>query len=348
MDSLTAREHEVLKTIMEDYITTAQPVGSRAVSKRSDLQLSPASMRNVMADLTDKGFLEQPHTSAGRIPTAQAFRFYLDSDLAPKPVAQAARKRIRTTIASAGLDTPQMLTEASKLMAGLTHQISMVISPGFQDAKWKEIDFVMVKPGLVLAVLVLEGGEVYNKLLSVEDDCNADQLRHFANFLNETYHGKTLSEARARIRVELADTKLQLSKMCHSALLLAKEACDQPERRDIFVDGAANLLRHAEFADVERMRELLGLLEERSRLLDILDKILTQDEAGVKITLGQEEQNLGNSLSNLSVITTTYGDKSTTQGSMAVIGPLRMDYATILPMVDYISQTLTTLLKARY
>lgn len=348
METLTSREHDVLKLILEDYITTAQPVGSRAVSKRSELGLSPASMRTVMADLTDKGYLEQPHTSAGRIPTARAFRFYLDSDLAPRPVTASARKRIRTTMASAGLDTPHMLTEASKLMAGLTHQISMVISPGFSDAKWKEIDFVQVKPGLALAVLVLEGGEVTNKLLEVEDDCTGDVLRTFANFLNETYQGKPLSEVRARIRVELADARFQLSTMCYSALLLAKEACDQPERRDIFMDGAANLLRHAEFADVARMRELLQLLEERGRLLTLLDKMLAQDAMGVQITLGQEEQHLGEGLGQLSVITAIYGDKSTTQGSMAVIGPLRMDYASILPTVDYISQTLTSLLKSRY
>lgn len=350
MHALTPREHEVLKIIMEDYISTAQPVGSRAVSKRSGLKLSPASMRNVMADLTDKGFLEQPHTSAGRVPTSQAFRFYLDSGLPPRPVDDDARQQIQSAILASGLDLHRMLHQASRLMAGLSQQVSMVITPGLQDTRWKEIDFVRVKAGLVLAVLVLDGGEVCNKLLPAEDDLGADELRRFANFLNDTYRGKTLSEARSLIRKELADARRQLSKLCHSALLLAKETTDQPAGRDVFVDGAANIPRHAEFADIERLRELLSLLEERSRLLDILDKILVTDAhaPGLRITLGQEEQDLGEGLKSLSVISTTYGDHATPRGSLAIIGPMRMDYASIVPMVDTIAQTLTSLLKARF
>ncbi|GAB7082136.1 heat-inducible transcriptional repressor HrcA [Megalodesulfovibrio paquesii] len=350
MHALTPREHEVLKTIMEDYIATAQPVGSRAVSKRSGLALSPASMRNVMADLTDKGFLEQPHTSAGRVPTAQAFRFYLDTGLPPRPIDEDARTQIQTAILSSGLDLHRMLTQASRLMAGLTHQVSMVISPGLQDARWKEIDFVRIKAGLVLAVLVLEGGEVCNKILPVEDDVCADELRRFANFLNDSYRGKTLREARGLIRKELADARKQLSRLCHSALLLARETCDRPPGRDIIVDGAANIPRHVEFTDIERLRDLLSLLEERSRLLDILDKILAadQDSPGLRVTLGQEDQYLGEGLKSLSVISTGYGDSATPRGTLAIIGPMRMDYASIVPMVDTIAQTLTSMLKARF
>lgn len=344
MHELLPREIEVLKTIIEDYIVHAQPVGSRTVAKQSDLRLSPASMRNVMADLTEKGFLEQPHTSAGRVPTVSAFRSYLDTLLETTPVSDDDARRIAGHLAKAGLELSDVLGEASKLVSSFSRQVGMIVSPNRDDVRWKEIGFSLLKPGQVLAFLILEGGILQNRLLAVGKDISADDLVTFSNYLNANYTGKTLFEARAEIHLELERTRKQIKDLYSNALRLARNTFENIERRELYVEGALNIMEHAQASDMDKMRDLLQLLEERSRLLDVLDRTIAEE--GIKVFLGREAE--VEELSDCSVITAPYGDEKQHLGVVSVIGPLRMNYAQVVPLVDYMAKALTHLLKHRF
>ncbi len=345
MEELAGREIDVLKTIIEEYIATGAPVGSRLVAKKSTLKLSPASMRNVMADLTEKGYLAQPHTSAGRIPTPEAFRFYLGSQLMPHPLPPELKDRIGQTLSSAGFDLKDILTEASRLASTMTNQVCMIVAPSQDEARWKEIDFVLIKPGLVLAVLVLEGGIVQNKLIPVGETYTQDDLVKFSNYLNEHFRGRSLSRARRLIHRELQGAKRQIEALSRRALRLARSTFDEPSSRDIIVDGATNIFAHAEFAEVEKMREIFTLLEERSRLLELLDRTIAHE--GIKVTLCADVQL--NQLQECSLVSSSYGDfGEQPMGVVGVMGPVRMDYANVLPLVDCIAKTLTDMLKERF
>jgi heat-inducible transcriptional repressor len=342
--TLQPRQSDVLVTIVEDYIATAAPVGSRTVARKSGLRLSAASMRNTMADLTEMGYLAQPHTSAGRIPTTEAFRFYLNTTLRPARLPDDSKRSIDDHLSHAGLELTDILAQASRLLSHFSHQVSLVVAPSKEEARWREIDFALVKPGLVLAVLILDGGVVQNKLVGAPGDLTADDLRAFANYLNAHYAGLTLVQARTRILAECREAGERLQDLYRRALLLAQDTFEPDAGREVFVDGASNLLAHSEFGSVERMRELLRLLEERSRLLDLVDRAIA--ERGVKVVLGDEADI--EDLKECSIISSPYGSSGTAQGAVGVIGPLRMNYAALVPLVDHIARTLTERIRTRY
>ncbi len=346
MTNLLEREIEVLKIIIEDYIEHAQPVGSRTVSKQSALKLSAASMRNVMADLTDKGFLEQPHTSAGRVPTALAFRHYLDTNLETNPISEEERQRINDTLENAGLELHDILNQATRLVSSYSQQVGMVLAPNQEDVRWREIGFILVKsgrPSMIMTVLILDGGIVQNRLVELDEEISADELIKFSNYLNDNFQGMTLSEVRYRILLDLEDEKDRLKQLYRSALNLARSTFEKSEERRLFVDGTLHILEAAGQNQFTKMRDILLLIEERSRLLELLDQTIM--EQGVRIILGDESD--VESLDQCGVISSSYGPNSPL-GVVSVIGPIRMNYAKVIPVVDYISKKLTSLLKTRF
>ncbi|NJB69444.1 heat-inducible transcriptional repressor [Desulfobaculum xiamenense] len=340
---LSTRETTVLTTIVEDYISKAQPLGSRHVARRCGLGLSAASIRNTMADLTDKGFLEQPHTSAGRIPTPLAFRLYLDTVLTPPEITPQERAVIRTGLDNAGLELDDILRQCSRLLATLSQQVSMVLAPAHADVRWRSLDFVPVRKGLVMAVLVMEGDMVEHRLVSVENHVTRDDLTAFSNFLNHHYAGMTLTEARAHILVDLEYAQRRLDRLYHQALRLARDTFEPGAKRDFFFDGTAHVLTQPEFANAETMRQLLHMLEERSRLLDLLDG--TIDAGRTTITFARHDAPEG--ANPYGLISAPFGAADESKGALGIIGPLRMDYARILPVVDFTARMLTELLSNR-
>ncbi|WP_461210899.1 heat-inducible transcriptional repressor HrcA [Desulfocurvus sp. DL9XJH121] len=344
---LTNREHAVLATIVEHFIRDAKPVGSRTVARDSGLSLSPASMRTVMADLTDKGFLEQPHTSAGRAPTPRAFRWYLSAVLAPQDLDGEARRTIQDSLDLAGLDMPEMLRRASHALSSCVRQVGMALAPGGFDVRWRSIDFVSVRSDLVMAVLVLDGGVVQNRMLPVQEELSRDELVRFGNYLNHHFAGMTLSEARTRILRELDGAGRRMDRLYHRALTLANATFDAEDGRDLFVGGASRLLDQPEFTDAETVRELLDLFDERSRLLELLDRTIEAGE--MRITFSTEAEASGeDARREYSLISSPYGGQGGPRGVVGVIGPLRMDYARIVPAVDFTARVLTDLIRNRH
>lgn len=345
--TLAQRETDVLSTIIESYISTALPVGSRTVANASRLKLSAASMRNTMADLTDKGYLEQPHTSAGRIPTAKAFRLYVDSLLRMRPISREERSTILARLTLQGLEISKMLQQATAMVSSLSHEVALVLAPGGNDVRWRRVDFSLLADRLILAVLVLDGGMVHSRVVQLDEQVTTDDLVHFANYLNSHYTGLSFSEARSRILRELHRTEAHLEKLCARALGLARLAFsgETEEERQLFVEGTLTMLDKAEFTDAARMRELLALLDERTRLLKLLDN--TMRSADVSVSIAPDMPEAEDSFAGLSVISAPYGG-DVPLGVVSVIGPLRMDYGTVVPVVDCISKSLSTLLKDRF
>ncbi|MGE4538865.1 MAG: heat-inducible transcriptional repressor HrcA [Desulfovibrio sp.] len=344
--TLLDRERDVLTTIIEVYIATASPVGSRAVSKISPLGLSPASIRNIMADLTEAGYLDQPHTSAGRVPTAKAFRFYLDTVMRPSPLAARERRRITDDLATAGLEVGDLLRRASRVLAGLSLQVAMVIAPKQADARFKRIDFSLLNPGLVMVLLVLQGGLVRTRVIETAPEITADNLVSYANYLNDLFEDMTVTEVRARLVRELEEARRTVNALCREALTLASSAFDREREAasEVIVDGTPNILGQPGFTDAEHLRELMRVLEERTILLELLDK--TANELRTVITIGGELDRVA--LVDVGVITAPYGAGSHPLGAIGLIGPLRMDYAKLVPVVNFTADTLSRLLDRRF
>ncbi|MGM0423450.1 MAG: heat-inducible transcriptional repressor HrcA [Thermodesulfobacteriota bacterium] len=343
--SLNSREIDVINIIVQAYIQHAAPVGSRYVAKQSGLDLSPASMRNIMADLTDKGYLTQPYTSAGRIPTQKAFRFYVDSMLKPGPLSSEQQKSIREYLTQSGLQFSDILEQTSKLISSQASQVGMAVAPQKDLVRWQQIDFVLIRPGLVLAVLVFQGGIIQNKLLHVEEKLTADDLVKYSNYLNESFQGRTIIEVKKKILEQMQEAKSRFNELYSKALGLAKETFSQESEPEIFLQGTLHVLERLDSKDLSSMRELLEFLEQRSELLGLLEKI-SQSSQGLSIVFGTEFY--GPELGEWGLISSPYQVRGQTLGMVGTIGPIHMDYSRLVPMVDYIAKMLSEILETRF
>ncbi len=341
---LIQRELEVLTSIVEDYIAKAQPVGSRTISKGGRMRLSPASIRNTMSDLTDKGYLEQPHTSAGRVPTAKAFRLYLDQVMQLRPLPAPIKEMMAASLGQAGLEIDDILRNASRVLSTVSKQVCMVLAPRQSMARWRQIDFVLLRPGLIMAILVLQGGMVQKRLVAADASITADDLVHFGNYLNHHFQNLTVAEVRGRIIAEMAAAERELSNLAGRAMRLAVDAFSETETPAVYVEGTLNMLSQPEFSDVAVMREVLGALEERTRLLEVLDK--TMSEYRTVVVLGEEAH--VSDLTGCGLVSSPYGGQGAPVGAVSVIGPLRMDYAEVVPLVNYTAQLITAMLGRHY
>ena len=341
---LQPREIGVLTTLIEDYIQTAAPVGSRTIAKRSNLNLSPASIRNIMADLTDKGYLEQPHTSAGRIPSAQGFRFYVDTLLKYHPLTPEERTQLTENMGDDRRDVSELLRNASRLLSAYTRQVSMVLAPKATNIGFKHIDFILLKPGLAMAILVVEGGIVRNKIVSVEPELGTDDLITYSNYLNQLFQGRTLAQVRAKLLQEMEAVQREYQAVSQQALVLAQQVFSDRSEREVYVEGTVNFFTHPEFANPAKLQELLRMLEERTQLLELLDKVAKPD--GISIIFGREDDQEG--LREFTLISSPYLGQDAPLGVVGIIGPIRMDYAKVVPLVEFTAQVISQLLRNRF
>jgi heat-inducible transcriptional repressor len=336
---LGKRETAVLTAVVERYVETAQPVGSQALAP--DLGLSPASLRATMAVLTEKGYLRQPHTSAGRVPSIQGFRYYLDQVLQTCPLPRRDQSRLQDHILPGAAELPQILRRAAQALSSLTRQVCVVMAPRQDLARWRQIDFVLLRPGMVMAVLVLQGGLISNRLLQVDEDLGGDELIRFGNYLNSLFEGRTTQEVRAEILHQLHRAQATLDAY-RRAWELAAQTMTEDEQPEVFVGGTSHLATQPEFTDLETIQELLRLIEERSRLLELLDK--TSAGATVSVSMGYDMPGLD----GCSLVASAYSAHASSHGALAVLGPVRMNYARIVPMVDFAAQILSQCLKSRF
>lgn len=335
---LSERSREIFRQIVEAYVETGEPVGSQLLSQRMSMGLSSASIRSVMADLQDAGLLYSPHTSAGRLPTATGLRFFVDGLLEVGNVTREERERIEAHCAVSGRSVEEVLTEAIEGLSGLSHCAGLVVAPK-EDARLHHIEFVALSNDRVLVIIVTEDGRVENRVMESEPSWTTMALAEATNFLNSRIRGRTLNEVRAEIMAEHERQRAELDELTRRVIDAGMATWGGGEERTtLIVRGRANLLEDVNATeDLERIRDLFNTLETRQGFMQLLD--LTKDAEGVRIYIGAKD-NIFN-LAGCSVIVSPYVDsKARVVGAIGVIGPARLNYARIIPMVDYTAKAL--------
>ena len=342
---LNERSREIFRQIVESYLATGEPVGSRNLARIIPMTLSPASVRNVMADLEQLGLVYAPHTSAGRLPTERGLRFFVDALMQIGDVTENDRQAIEAQVAAAGTSKSieSVLTEASGLLSGLTRSAGVVLAVK-TNTRLKHIEFVRLEPERALVVLVSEDGQVENRILSLPPGLPPSALSEATNFLNARIRGRTLAEARIELERALDAGKAELDQLTQKIVSagLASWSGGESEERKLIVRGQAHLLEdlHA-LEDLERVRLLFDDLEEKRGVADLLGR--ADNAEGMRIFIGSENKLF--SLSGSSVILSPYKDANEKViGALGVIGPTRLNYARIVPVVDYTAQAISAIM----
>ena len=336
---LDEREKEVLRAIVQEYISTGGPVGSSQLARKAEFDVSAATMRNVMADLEALGLLEKPHTSAGRIPTDRGYRFYVDTLVRLREPAPRDRELIEQGL-SPESTVEQVLQETSKLLHFLSRHAGVVLAPRLSTIVFRRIEFVKLRENRVLTILVGQNGEVQNKVLTVDFTVTQDDLVQASNYLSELLDRLPIEEVRGRILAELEQEKALYDALVAKALKLGRAATELEQADRVLIEGAGSFLDAPEFSDVERMRELFRALEEKNKLLELLDRV--QKARDMQIFIGKESAL--SSAGDVSVIATPYGPPDQVLGTVGVIGPTRMNYQRVIPLVSFTAQILSRVL----
>lgn len=337
MPMLNERAQILLKTLVERYIAEGQPLGSRALSKYSGLDLSPASIRNVMADLEDLGFIASPHTSAGRIPTARGYRFFVDTLLTLKPLDTIEINQLEGQLHSE--NRQRLVTSASQVLADLTRFAGVVMTPR-RSAGFRHIEFVKLSDTRILLVLVTPEGDVQNRILFNDRSYTPSELVEAANILNEKYAGLTFEETRKRVHDELKQLREDMTQLMSQALEAGSRAVNESSE-EVVISGEGRLLDVQDLSsDMQRLRKLFDLFERKTGLLQLLD---TSNRAhGVQIFIGGESGLVP--LDECSVVTAPYEVDGEIVGTVGVIGPTRMAYERVIPIVDITARLLSSAL----
>ena len=343
--ALNERSREIFRQIVESYLSTGEPVGSRNLSRLLPIALSPASVRNVMSDLEQLGLIYAPHTSAGRLPTELGLRFFVDALMQVGDLSEQDRRSIEAQVAGAGTSKSleAVLTEASQMLSGLTRSAGVVLTAK-TNVRLKHVEFVRLERERALAVMVAEDGQVENRVLNIPAGLPMSSLTEAGNFLNARIRGKTLAELRGEIEKAVAEGQAELDQLTQKVIAtgLASWSGGGSDERQLIVRGHANLLEdlHA-LEDLERVRSLFDALEAKRGVIDLLGRAERAD--GVRIFIGSENKLF--SLSGSSTIIAPYRDsQGRIVGVIGVIGPTRLNYARVIPMVDYTARVVSRLL----
>ena len=337
---LTERRQQVLKNLIECYIHGGQPVGSRLISERSAMSLSAATIRNVMADLEAMGYIESPHTSAGRVPTVRGYRFFVDTLITMRPLDQQALRHLRGSLRG-DLSREQLVDATSRLLAGLSRQAGLVTLPRRKVETLRLVEFLPLASGAVLVVLVLNEKEVQNRIIHPQRKLTEVELKEAANFINRHYAGRQLAQVRQALVNEMQADKDKLARLMQDTVDLAAKAFGEAQESDYLLAGESHLLGGTTGADLEPLRQLFEAFEKKGDLLDLLERCMSAE--GTQVFIGEES---GFSvLDDFSVVTTPYQVSGTKVGVLGVIGPTRMAYERVIPLVSITARLLSDALE---
>jgi heat-inducible transcriptional repressor len=341
---LNERRQDILRLIIRSYITSGEPVGSRTLSKFLGWKLSPATIRNVMSDLEEAGYLTQPHTSAGRIPSEKGYRFYVDHLADSAKVSKSDERYISRTLAES--DTPEdVMARASYLLSTISKNVGIVIAPPMAATILKHIEFVDLGEGKLLVILVSKSGLLQRKLIRVTDRYTQEELIRAGNYLVEKFVGKSLTQIRNDLLQMMQAERMLFDRML-SLLRAWGDSLDAEGNVDgIYLQGTSNILNQPEFADVERMRMLFQMFEEKGRLVKILNECISSNPPdGVTIAIGSE---LGiPTMRDFTFITSSYASSDRTTGFLGIIGPIRMEYERGISIVGYLGRIVGEMINA--
>lgn len=340
-NDLEHRRHALLLATVQDFIASAEPVGSRHIVGKYTLGVRAATVRAMMAQLEEQGYLHQPHTSAGRVPTAKAFRYYVDHLTPWRQVGLEERAQIEFSYSERRRDLAETMRETSRLLSLLTGQTGLVMAPRLESVVLERVSFIRLRERRVLALFVPVAGAVRQRVIETEQNYSRDELDRMAAYLNECVNGRTLEAARALVEQLLGEERARYDRMAAAALRLGETLVNTSSPAELYIEGSAKVLEQPEFDDVNKLRELMRALEDKSALLELLERSLRQGE--LMVSIGSE--NFDARLSDLSVVAAVYASGSTAVGSVAVLGPVRMDYGRVIPLVDYTARALSRMLE---
>lgn len=344
MSNLDTRSRAILKEIIRVHVDTGKPVSSRTLFKSSRFDLSPASIRNIMADLTDGGYLAQPHTSAGRVPTDRAYRLYIDELVRHRRVTEGVRDQVDSDLASAGPEVTGLFQTASRLLSHLSGEVGFVVAPDALHTVLRSLRFLSVAPGKVLVVQINDPDVVISRVIETGGEYTARELESASERFSREYAGLTLHEVRRRLVSELAEERTAFDGALGRTLELARLALDSRDGDEkVYVEGASKLFDKPEFADVESLKRVFRAFDERTRLLDLVTRYLDSRETCV--VLGSEVSLTSDP--RLSAVLTSYGSGETLTGMLGVIGPARREYPRVIPVVELLGRALTERLESR-
>jgi heat-inducible transcriptional repressor len=339
--ALDERRREVLRTLIRLHIETGEPVGSESLSRSLNRTLSSATLRNVMADLEALGYLDHPHTSAGRVPTDEGYRFYVDSLMGLATLGAGEQRQIDEELRSKDASAERTMERASQLLSRLSRHVGFVLIPEISRTSFRHVDLVRLAHPRILVVMVSATGLVTNKVIEHEERLSAEDLQACANYLNAQFAGMTLSEIRSRLLQLMTEEKALYDSLLQKVVALGERAFELPSGGSVYIDGTSNILAQPEFEDLERLRGLVKTFEEKGRLVRILNACLSGD--GIRVLIGHE--NPDPDLQDLSLVTarcTIEGDEGL---GLGVVGSTRMEYAHVVALVDHVARAVSDVLR---
>lgn len=333
---LDPRAREVLREIVMQHIASGEPIGSRTLSKSGKFQLSPASLRNVMADLEELGFLAQPHTSAGRVPTDRGYRFFINHLMTSRALSTREREAIDEGVA-VGSEIDDVLHHASALLSKLSDQVGLVFMPTLMQFAVRSMDFIAVAENKIMVVIVGANGVVVNKVIETRFLFTRDELEKSGRYITGEFAGLTLDAIRRRLIRMTEQERAQHDAMLQKTISLGIDAVNAPYEHDLYVEGANSILNKPEYSDAASLRKTFLALQEKEKLVELLETCLAEE--GLQILIGSESD--FTQINNFSIVARRYGSTSAPLGMVGIIGPMRMEYARMAPLVDYLSRALS-------
>lgn len=338
-NKLDDRKRRILKVVTDDYIASAEPVGSRTIARRYNLGLSPATIRNEMADLEESGYLEQPHTSAGRIPSEIGYRYYVDALMSIQKITQQDIEHIYQELEGYHQEIESVIHQTAKMLVQITKYPSVILSPQFQTAIFRHIQLVKLSATTILVLIVTDTGYVENKIIELKIELSAEELDRISQLLNQKLRGISLKDLHTTLLNDIRSELVFHDQIFNESIkLLIKTIANRTNER-VFVDGTTKILEQPEFSDLQKFKPLMNVLEEEERLYKLLSRNMGR---GPQIKIGHENEDLG--LNDCSVVSASYEIAGRIVGVIGVLGPTRMDYAKVLPIVEYTSEILSELL----
>ena len=337
-EDLDTRAREVLREIIMQHVATGEAISSRTLAKCGRFQLSPASLRNVMADLEDLGYLRHPHTSAGRVPTDLGYRFFIDNLMRSRTLTQRERETIDDQVSHAN-DIDEVLHLASRVLSKLSDQVGVIFMPTLLQFTVRSMDFVAVADNKIMCILVGQNGVVVNKIIETRQPFTRDELQKLSRFITVELSGLTLDIIRRRLVRMTEEERARHDGMLQKTIALGIEAVDDvtPLEHELYVEGTASILTKPEFSDAISMRKTFLALQEKEKLVEILNSCLSEE--GLQILIGSESN--FTQVYNFSLVARRYGTQAAPLGMVGIIGPMRMEYARMAPLVDYLGQALS-------
>ena len=335
-ENLPFRSQEILNWLVLDYIQTAEPIGSRTIARKYFKRLSSATIRNVMSDLEESGYLASPHTSAGRIPTDKGLRFYVDTLVKQRELSDIEKEEIRQRYPLPEEGLRSLVKKTSHVLATFSQYVGLVVTPKWKQTIFKHMEFLPLSQKRLLGIFVTQSGWVRNRILEVEQDFTHADLEKMNNYCNKVFYGLSLEEAKTKIKKELEEDQNHYDRLLSKALVFAATVLKPAEEAELFLEGESQLFNHPEFAEIEKVQKLVNVLEEKQKILTLLE--CADKSPDVQIFIGSENSNL--SLENVSMVTAQYKKADEIFGTLGVIGPKSMDYARVIPIVDFTAKLL--------